>query len=187
MNNQKETIRTYLNFRNLTIRILCGIREMVNNPLKLIIAFMYVGVSLIEGTEIISCYSQLNEMKLTEQIDLYLGTVFCFILMTSCFLIFLYACSKPILAWKWQKNLIRAGVTNSMGEVPILIEIQKKRKKDYCVIELLFDTCGVPLNVWVDKQLLLENALNISISQIKQGRNKRQIIIRAVSGNYHYP
>ena len=80
------------------------------------------------------------------------------------------------------KAFLRAGITNSAGETPILKKINKTGSQ----YELYFFSAGMPLENWNDKIELLNNVLKMTISDVKIGRNNQEIIIRGIRGLYNW-
>ncbi|MCP1103248.1 S-DNA-T family DNA segregation ATPase FtsK/SpoIIIE [Aequitasia blattaphilus] len=89
----------------------------------------------------------------------------------------------PFKTHQIQTALLRAGFTNSAGESPILMQLIEEGS----IITYVFESCGIPYDIWVTKQLDIENALNIVIASITMGKNQKTIIIKAVDGTYSYP
>lgn len=102
-------------------------------------------------------------------------------------LVLLLAAVPIALFWCWggpldagtvQRNLIRAGVTNSAGEGPTLIDItpdsQNLKIKIY-----KFWVVGIPLSIWQDKVEALQSALNATIAKITAGKDGRYILVYA--------
>ena len=81
------------------------------------------------------------------------------------------------------RNLVRAGVTNKAGEAPVLIH----RHRDGKAEELTFEIKGIPLDDWRKQRAVIETALNMTIDRIRQGKDMRTIIIRAVPAYVQFP
>ena len=84
----------------------------------------------------------------------------------------------PIKAGTVQRNLIRAGLVNSVGEGPILIDIipdsNNPRIKIY-----KFWVIGILISVWQDKVEALQSALNATVAKIQAGKDGRYILVYA--------
>lgn len=89
----------------------------------------------------------------------------------------------PIGSNSITNELSRIGLTNSAGETPFLITKTKNNKQtDVTIFE--FDGVGIPLKEWENNGPWIEAALNIQIVKIKEGKNKRSILLYAVpAGN----
>ena len=76
-------------------------------------------------------------------------------------------------------ELHRIGMTNSAGEVPMLLtRTQDKRHSNVEILE--FDAVGLPLTEWEKERGYIEAALNVNIVKIIEGRNKRRILLHVV-------
>ena len=84
----------------------------------------------------------------------------------------------PIKAGIVQRNLIRAGLTNAVGEGPTLIDIipdsQNPKIKIY-----MFWVVGIPLPDWQEKIEAIQNALNATVAKISVGKDDRYIWVYA--------
>lgn len=76
-------------------------------------------------------------------------------------------------------DLQRAGLTNSMGEAPILVA-KCPDKQDPKVTVMEFEASGIPRAHWEDAKLEVEAALNCYIASIEEGHNLRHVILRTV-------
>ena len=80
----------------------------------------------------------------------------------------------------------RIGMTNSAGEVPMLLT--RTRDKRHSNVEILeFDAVGIPLTEWEKERGYIEAALNVNIVKIIEGRNKRRILLHVVPADNGLP
>ena len=80
----------------------------------------------------------------------------------------------------------RIGMTNSAGEVPMLLT--RTRDKRHSNVEILeFDAVGIPLTEWEKERGYIEAALNVNIVKIIEGRNKRRILLHVVPADSGLP
>ena len=87
---------------------------------------------------------------------------------------------------KTNGELHRIGMTNSAGEVPILLK--REWDKKHSNVEILeFDGVGIPILVWEKERGFIEAALNVNIVKITEGRNKRRILLHVVPANMGLP
>ena len=87
---------------------------------------------------------------------------------------------------KTSNEFQRIGMTNSAGEVPILLSREKNKK--YGNMEILeFDDVGIPLTEWEKERGYIETALNVNIVKIIEGRNKRRILLHVVPADRGLP
>ena len=87
---------------------------------------------------------------------------------------------------KTNGELQRIGMTNSAGEVPILLK--REWDKKHCNVEILeFDGVGIPILVWEKERGYIEAALNVNIVKITEGKDKRHILLHVVPANMGLP
>ena len=87
---------------------------------------------------------------------------------------------------KTSSEFQRIGMTNSAGEVPMLLtRTQDKRHSNMEILE--FDAVGIPLTEWEKKRGYVEAALNVNIVRIIEGRNKRRILLHVVPADSGLP
>jgi len=80
----------------------------------------------------------------------------------------------------------RIGMTNSAGEVPMLLtRTQDKRHSNVEILE--FDAVGIPLTEWEKERGYIEAALNVNIVKIIEGRNKRRVLLHVVPADSGLP
>ena len=83
-------------------------------------------------------------------------------------------------------ELHRIGMTNSAGEVPMLLT--RTQDKKHSNVEILeFDAVGIPLTEWEKERGYIEAALNVNIVKIIEGRNKRRILLHVVPADNGLP
>ena len=99
----------------------------------------------------------------------------------------LLAAVPIVLFWCWggpfdagtvQRNLIRAGLTNSAGEGPTLIDVIPDSNNPKIKI-YKFWVIGIPLSIWQDKIEALQTALNATVAKIIAGKDGRYILVYA--------
>ena len=87
---------------------------------------------------------------------------------------------------KTSSEFQRIGMTNSAGEVPMLLtRTQDKRHSNVEILE--FDAVGIPLTEWEKERGYIEAALNVNIVKIIEGRNKRRILLHVVPADSGLP
>ena len=87
---------------------------------------------------------------------------------------------------KTANELHRIGMTNSAGEVPMLLT--RTRDKRHSNVDILeFDAVGIPLTEWEKKRGYIEAALNVNIVKIIEGRDKRRILLHVVPADSGLP
>lgn len=97
----------------------------------------------------------------------------------------LYLSGHPLKALKMNRAFLRIGFTNSVGIPPTLLYVTRDTSK-YITFICISD--GIPLDYWIDKQLALENALNLTIESISASSEyTNRIRIKAYKGRYVFP
>ena len=87
---------------------------------------------------------------------------------------------------KTSNEFQRIGMTNSAGEVPMLLT--RTRDKRHNNVEIFeFDAVGIPLTEWEKERGYIEAALNVNIVKIIEGRNKRRILLHVVPADSGLP
>jgi len=177
-NTEKDRLNNQTEKRYLWKRFGNGFRELIKNPLKIVILMAFYTIAVLihakygdvlqfENVEYVSPVF-LMLLRYSFPIILIAGTVFLLILFGT-----------PTGAAKFSDEFTRIGFFNHAGEVPVLIARQKdKTNREISVYE--FDGMGIPLADWESKRQSIEAALNIHIVKLSEGRNKRNILFYAV-------
>lgn len=84
----------------------------------------------------------------------------------------------PIKAGAVQRNLIRAGLVNAVGEGPTLVDIIPDSNNPKIEI-YKFWVVGIPLSIWQNKTEVIQTALNATVSKIQAGKDGRYILVYA--------
>ena len=80
----------------------------------------------------------------------------------------------------------RIGMTNSAGEVPMLLT--RTHDERHSKVEILeFDAVGIPLTEWEKERGYIEAALNVNIVKIIEGRDKRRVLLHVVPADSGLP
>lgn len=83
-------------------------------------------------------------------------------------------------------NLRRIGFVNSAGETPLLVAKQTDRDNPHVTV-LEFEANGIPLTEWESKRDKIEAALNVHTVKVKEGANKRRILLYTVPAGCGLP
>jgi len=156
----------------LFIRIICAVKRLKRNSNNKII----IAVLLLFGIVFWMKNTDPYEESGIETFDRVIFLVFFYVL---CLLLYSY----PIMAYRFKKAFINAGICNHSGKVPILSLAEKSRDQSRMII-YTFESIGIPLEKWIEKKALIENALNICLIEIEQGKSKREVVLYATSGTY---
>ena len=82
------------------------------------------------------------------------------------------------------EDFLRIGWVNSAGEPPVLTEYKKVRDK---LVELHFYSKGLPRAEWEENKARLETALNLYILEIREGANRREVVLLCAPGDVSLP
>ena len=181
-NEEKERLEKQTETRYLWLRFKNGCKSLKRSKARqyVLIAF-YILLILIwtfnnddfnlENMELVSpVFIALSKLSLP--LSMIGGTVAILILYGT-----------PIGSFKIMSELQRIGLTNSAGETPILTAKTKDEKQSEVTV-FEFDGVGIPLTEWENKRQRIEAALNVHIVKLKEGKNKRSILLYAVpAGN----
>lgn len=181
-NEEKERLEKQTEARYIWLRFKNGCKSLKNSKARqcALIAF-YILLILIwtfnnddfslENMELVSPVF-ITLSKLSLPLSMLGGTVAILILYGT-----------PIGSFKITSELQRIGLTNSAGETPILTGKTKDEKQSEVTV-FEFDGVGIPLTEWENKWQRIEAALNVHIVKLKEGKNKRSILLYAVpAGN----
>lgn len=89
-----------------------------------------------------------------------------------------WAWGGPLRARKVQDNLLRIGFVNTAGEPPTLLSISlcKENRK---VKVMKFFTIGIPTSTWLDCADKIQAALNITMADVRYGKDNQHIELYA--------
>lgn len=159
-------------------RLKAGIKAIVVSRKKQGILILYLAIVLITWVNRITLWGSEYASRF-ERALLYLGLNAYYIIgLVAILLIF----GQTIKDYLLQKQLLRIGMVNSLGEVPILLEYMEHIGQ----IKVTFDSAGIPVTKWEDKVLELENSLDMSISRIELKGNNHIILIEGCRGILDY-
>ncbi len=180
-NNEKLEVSQETLVNTLKIRLKNGVRTLKNSKLHKIIFCTYFLFALLVWDE--SSISFLNDgavsvpsltialVKLTLPLMLISGSVTLLILFGT-----------PLGTRRITNELRRVGITNKAGETPILLSKLKDEKQEKVTI-LEFASVGIPICEWEDKKANIESGLNVHIVRLKEGKNKRTVLLYTVSAD----
>ena len=167
--------------RRVFFRFKVGIEELINDSTKQKVTVAYILVTLIIR---VLWTGILHKPGDAFENIAYESRVMFYSILTILGLLFLIiSYGHPMQALHVHKALLRAGFINSVGEPPMLIRIDYR---DECCI-YVFRATGIALQEWTDNKEVIENALNITIGNVKEVQNKQTVQVYAASGEYHFP
>ncbi|MDU3680977.1 MAG: FtsK/SpoIIIE domain-containing protein [Flavonifractor plautii] len=85
-----------------------------------------------------------------------------------------------------QEEFQRIGLTNSAGETPYLLR-KERDKENPRVTVWIFEPNGISLEEWQNKQARIETVLNLTITDLRYSKGKRQIWLYTVPAESGLP
>lgn len=169
--NRTNIIRTWL-------ILLRGLRSILKSRAKLIL-FVCICISIVYVWRHRTSY-------VTTQWELGLLSLI-LILLTMLILCFtFYMFGILMKGGFYEKRLKGIGFIDRNKETPILYSV-KQDKGNPIVIYYDFYSPSVPLVDWIEHKADVESCLNLNVKEFSQGKNKRHVVIEAVSGNIRLP
>lgn len=158
-------------------RLKNGFKEVYTNPVKAFTIITYLIITTISLWFYNNKYMTYMSGLKTPLSD------FCCVLITIIagivFFIIIYAFSAPIKTFQVNRNLRRIGLANQDAhESPRLLK-QYSAPDENCYI-MEFYSIGIPLETWENKQAEIESVLGIYIIRVKEGYDRKHILLYAV-------
>lgn len=173
--------------RRLRLYFTAGLRAILKNPIKTILLFAYIVILAfmlangdVSGTPLPNGFEWLYPITAAASWILVIGIH----LVIIFFVIALFG--TPHRSVEFENGFQRIGLVNCAGEAPILLR-DRKDKSNTKLRALTFDSAGIPLLEWEDNRQHIEAALNCIIASIKEGKNKREIVLTVADGNHKLP
>ena len=171
--------------RNMAIRIKCGAKAMFASPLKLAIFIAYFPVMILIKSVYTEFYCH-NGNTIAERLVVNFSPYYYPIIIIAGALLIIIIFGLSISAENIKNEFLRIGLNNKAGEAPVLIS-KRKDKTNPSIMIYEFDGAGIPVSEWNDKKESIEAILNIYITKIKMGKNKRSIVLYAISSDNGLP
>ena len=92
----------------------------------------------------------------------------------------------PFHAASVSRDLQRAGIFNEAEEPPLLIS-KCRVPNDKKLYIYTFQSVGIPMATWEEKQPEIEAALNVYIAKFKQGKDRQTVLIYAAPADHAFP
>lgn len=180
---QRNSLNQQLQVRYMAGTVIRGIRSILTNKLRLLILVLLAGGYIIiwfNRTYLRDLILQDSFIRPSQSLFnlFFLGVMLLFTL------VLLYCFGRPWKAASIERNLRRIHFVNSADEPPVLL---KKEHTESDTIIMEFETYGIPLSDWHDKQSELESALNCYIVDCYEGHNRRRIILETVKASRSLP
>ena len=100
-------------------------------------------------------------------------------LFLALYLILVAVSATPRWAWAVTDAFLRVGMVNRAGEAPFVVSVTDR------TIEVRSN--GIPLSEFEDHRDELESALNLRLTRMEQGNDKRHIILHTAPGTAKLP
>lgn len=100
-------------------------------------------------------------------------------LFLALYLILVAVSATPRRAWAVTDAFLRVGMVNRAGEAPFVVAVTDR------TIEVRSN--GIPLSEFEDRRDELESALNLRLTRMEQGNDKRHIILHTAPGTAKLP
>ncbi|BAK43299.1 helicase HerA-like domain-containing protein [Eggerthella sp. YY7918] len=152
-----------------------GVLAIARAPWKILVV-LAVAIALSEGWRVLATLVCKHPLVVYFGVPDELVRLAVGILLAPMLLLTICAFGRPVGATKAESALASIGLSNNAGEVPRLLS--KRKEEETTVYE--FETCGIALRTWLNKQDEVASALNRHIVGISEGRNKRRIVLETV-------
>ena len=184
-NEDKERLNRQSQKKYFFHRLRNGCRAVWKNTVhKIILIFFYPAAILI--WYLIKNNLGLEDIPLISPVFIVLVDLMLPALLIGGTLFILILFGTPRGFDRTASELHRIGMTNSAGEVPMLLtRTQDKRHSNVEILE--FDAVGIPLTEWEKERGYIEAALNVNIVKIIEGRNKQRILLHVVPADSGLP
>lgn len=180
---RKEQLSRQAARRKLWLRIKYGCRNIFRSPLRLF-GLLPLTVAIAIAVLWCKCYATSGGVVAAITAEIWLLAVNMLSLLSV--LLYVVINGTPWGATGISDDLQRAGVVNQIDEPPILLE-RKKDVENPKVVILTLHATGIPLDLWEDKQLAIESALNAFVVRVKEGRTRNTVQIHTVSSEGAFP
>ena len=184
-NEDKERLNQQTQKKYLFQRLVKGCKAVWENTVhKIILGAFYPAAILI--WYLFKSRLGLEDIPLVSPVLFVLVDLMLPALLIGGTLVILILFGTPYGFNKTSNEFQRIGMTNSAGEVPMLLtRTQDNRHSNVEILE--FDAVGIPLTEWEKERGYIEAALNVNIVKIIEGRNKRRILLHVVSADSGLP
>ena len=184
-NEDKERLNQQTQKKYLLLRFVNGCKSLVQKKKRILVLWFFYLLSILIWYLFKSGLG-LEDIPLISPVLFVLVDLMLPALLIGGTLVILILFGTPYGFNKTSNEFQRIGMTNSAGEVPMLLT--RTRDKRHSNVEILeFDAVGIPLTEWEKERGYIEAALNVNIVKIIEGRNKRRILLHIVSADSGLP
>lgn len=181
-NEEKERLEKQTEARYIWLRFKNGCKSLKNSKARQFALIAFYILLILIWTFNNDDFS-LENMELVSPVFIALSKLSLPLSMLGGTVAILILYGTPIGSFKIMSELQRIGLTNSAGETPILTAKTKDEKQSEVTV-FEFDGVGIPLTEWENKRQRIEAALNVHIVRLKEGENKRSILLYTIpAGN----
>lgn len=164
MSEEKNTLRLQTMQRYRLLIFQRGFRRLIRSPFCIMLALILLTACALGMLIIPKRYPLLWPLY-----DFIIAASYLFVFAFSCF------CSASVPnAREIINNLLRVGIVNYAGEVPLPIKLEKSSSKIY---NLTFFSRGMPYKDWEEWRTKLETAMDIMILSILPGGRPSETVI----------
>lgn len=164
MSEEKNTLRLQTMQRYRLLIFQRGFRRLIRSPLYVLLAII-----LLTACALAMLFTQKRNPLLWPLYDFIIVSVYLLAFALCCF------CSASVPnAREIINNLLRVGIVNYAGEVPLPIKLEKSSSKIY---RLTFFSRGMPYKDWEEWRTKLETAMDIMILSIRPGGRPSETVI----------
>ena len=171
-NDKRQELARETRIRQGGKRALRGFKAIISSWHKLLFLGLCEAAVVLLGLLIMGITAD----SLLAPVVMLLTSILTLILFLACPIAHAWAWGGPWQAGKVADDMTRAGLVNSAGEPPMLESIERD-KKNPNVKKMLFDTCGLPPEEWLNNLSKMESVLNGTILRINYGSDNRHVII----------
>lgn len=181
-NDEKERLKSQTEKQYLWLRFKNGCKSLKDNKAKCFILLAFYAVVILIWIFHKDRFN-LEHVYLISPAFVALSKLALPIMLVGSTILILILLGTPVGTGKITNGLQRIGLTNNAGETPILTAKTKDEKQSEATV-FEFDGVGIPLTEWENKRQRIEAALNMHIVKLKEGKNKRSILLCTVpAGN----
>ena len=184
-NEDKERLNQQTQKKYLFQRLIKGCKAVWENTIHKIILIAFYPIAILTWY-LFKSNLGLEDIPLISPVFIVLVDLMLPALLIGVTFVMLILFGTPYGFNKTSNEFQRIGMTNSAGEVPMLLtRTQDKRHSNVEILE--FDAVGIPVTEWEKERGYIEAALNVNIVKIIEGRNKRRILLHVVPADNGLP
>lgn len=173
MNEEKNLLRTQTMQRYRLLILKNGLQNIFQKPSSILFAVMAAVICILAAVAL-----SFHRMLLFPCYMALLGVLYLLALLAICFRSASVPKAREII-----NNLLRVGIVNYAGEVPLPIRWEKYTEQ---ISAITFASRGMPYKDWEEWRTKLETAMDILILSITPGSRPSETIIEYATGDQCY-